>query len=106
DCIDHRTVDDLSAALKRACPDGIDVYFENVGGDLQLAVFPLMNTFGRMIMCGMVAEYNDTVPRPGHSRLPDSNTCAPGLNPLEPLAVEIHRPEIVLSSVVTALGRE
>jgi NADPH-dependent curcumin reductase CurA len=65
DCIDHRTVDDLSAALKRACPDGIDVYFENVGGDLQLAVFPLMNTFGRMIMCGMVAEYNDTVPRPG-----------------------------------------
>jgi NADPH-dependent curcumin reductase CurA len=65
DCIDHRDVMDLSGALKDACPNGIDVYFENVGGDLQQAVFPLMNDFGRIIMCGMVAEYNDTKPRPG-----------------------------------------
>jgi NADPH-dependent curcumin reductase CurA len=65
DCIDHRAVIDLDAALRDACPNGIDVYFENVGGDLQQAVFPLLNTFGRMIMCGMVAEYNDTKPRPG-----------------------------------------
>jgi NADPH-dependent curcumin reductase CurA len=65
DCIDHRAVMDLDAALRDACPNGIDVYFENVGGDLQQAVFPLLNTDGRMIMCGMVAEYNDTKPRPG-----------------------------------------
>jgi NADPH-dependent curcumin reductase CurA len=65
DCIDHRAVMDLGAALRDACPNGIDVYFENVGGDLQEAVFPLLNNFGRVIMCGMVAEYNDTKPRPG-----------------------------------------
>lgn len=62
--IDHRTAD-LGAALDRACPNGIDVYFENVGGAVQQAVFPRLNDFGRMIMCGMVAEYNDVEPRPG-----------------------------------------
>jgi NADPH-dependent curcumin reductase len=69
DCIDHRAVMDLDAALRDACPNGIDVYFENVGGDLQHAVFPLLNPFGRVIMCGMVAEYNDTKPRPGPNLL-------------------------------------
>lgn len=58
-CIDYRTVADLPAALRKACPDGIDVYYENVGGALQHAVFELMNPFGRLIMCGMVSEYND-----------------------------------------------
>jgi NADPH-dependent curcumin reductase len=62
--LDHRTAD-LGAALDRACPNGIDVYFENVGGAVQQAVFPRLNDFGRMIMCGMVAEYNDVEPRPG-----------------------------------------
>jgi NADPH-dependent curcumin reductase len=62
--IDHRGAD-LDAALDRACPNGIDVYFENVGGRLQQAVFPRMNDFGRMVMCGMVAEYNDVEPRLG-----------------------------------------
>jgi NADPH-dependent curcumin reductase CurA len=42
------------------CPAGIDVYFENVGGALQRAVWPRLNIFGRMIMCGMVAQYNAT----------------------------------------------
>src|SRR5207248_921577 len=50
-----------------ACPKGIDVYFENVGGAVQAAVFPRMNDFGRMVMCGMVSEYNDREPRPGPS---------------------------------------
>ena len=63
-CLDHRTAD-LGAALDRACPNGIDVYFENVGGAVQQAIFPRLNDFARMIMCGMVAEYNDTTPRPG-----------------------------------------
>jgi len=63
-CIDHRSID-LAAALDRACPDGIDVYWENVGGAVQQAVFPRLNDFGRMVMCGMVSEYNDVEPRPG-----------------------------------------
>jgi NADPH-dependent curcumin reductase len=63
-CIDHRSTH-LGAALDRACPDGIDVYWENVGGAVQQAVFLRLNDFGRMVMCGMVSEYNDTEPRPG-----------------------------------------
>ena len=63
-CIDHRSAD-LGAALDRACPKGIDVYWENVGGAVQQAVFPRLNDFGRMVMCGMVAEYNDVEPQPG-----------------------------------------
>jgi hypothetical protein len=62
--LDHRTAD-LGAALDAACPKGIDVYFENVGGAVQAAVFPRLNDFGRMVMCGMVSEYNDKEPRPG-----------------------------------------
>jgi NADPH-dependent curcumin reductase len=65
-CVDHRS-DDLGAALDAACPKGIDVYFENVGGAIQRAVYPRLNDFGRMIMCGMIAEYNDVEPRPGPS---------------------------------------
>jgi len=63
-CLDHRSAD-LAAQLADACPNGIDVYFENVGGAVQEAVFPLMNAFGRIIMCGMVAQYNDPNPPPG-----------------------------------------
>ena len=62
--VDHRSAD-LGAALDAACPKGIDVYFENVGGAVQQAVFPRLNDFGRMVMCGMIAEYNDKEPRPG-----------------------------------------
>jgi len=63
-CIDHRSAN-LGGALDRACPQGIDVYWENVGGAVQQAVFPRLNDFGRMVMCGMVSEYNDVEPRPG-----------------------------------------
>jgi len=54
--VDHRG--DLDAQLDAACPAGIDVYWENVGGAVQAAVFPRFNDFGRMVMCGMVAQYN------------------------------------------------
>ena len=64
DCIDHRGID-LAAALGEACPKGIDVYFENVGGALQHAVFDRLNIFARVIMCGVVAQYNDPSPPPG-----------------------------------------
>ncbi|MFC7607909.1 zinc-binding dehydrogenase [Teichococcus aestuarii] len=55
-CLDHRG--DLGAQLDEACPGGIDVYFENVGGAVQEAVFPRMRDFGRIAFCGMVAGYN------------------------------------------------
>ena len=64
-CLDHRG--DLAAALDAACPKGIDIYFENVGGAVQRAVYPRLNDFGRMIMCGMISEYNDAEPRSGPS---------------------------------------
>lgn len=57
DCIDHRA-DDLHAQLKAACPDGIDIYYENVGGKTLEAVVPLMNTAGRIPVCGMIAWYS------------------------------------------------
>ncbi|MDB5503471.1 MAG: Alcohol dehydrogenase superfamily, zinc-containing [Tardiphaga sp.] len=59
DCIDHRD-SDFAAKLKAACPDGIDVYFENVGGAVFEAVFPLLNAFARVPVCGLIAQYNDT----------------------------------------------
>lgn len=60
-CLDHRAYADaagLRAALADACPDGIDIYFENVGGMVLTAVVPLMNPFGRIPVCGMIAWYN------------------------------------------------
>ena len=60
-CIDHREHTDLkslSQALKQACPDGIDGYFENVGGLVLDAVLLRMNAFGRIALCGMIAGYD------------------------------------------------
>jgi NADPH-dependent curcumin reductase CurA len=60
-CLDHRAFDtasDLRKALAAECPDGIDIYFENVGGKVLEAVLPLMNPHGRIPICGMIAWYN------------------------------------------------
>jgi len=67
--VDHRAPD-FAAQLEAACPQGIDVYFENVGGHVWDAVFPLLNDFARVPVCGLIAQYNDTAPRPGPDRLP------------------------------------
>ena len=56
-CIDHRS-DDLRAQLETACPNGIDIYYENVGGKTLEAVIPQMNTAGRIPLCGMIAWYS------------------------------------------------
>ncbi|MCW3473998.1 NADP-dependent oxidoreductase [Limobrevibacterium gyesilva] len=64
DCVDHR-VPHLREALADACPNGVDVYFENVGGAVQEAAFSLLNPFARVVMCGMVAQYNESEPPPG-----------------------------------------
>jgi NADPH-dependent curcumin reductase CurA len=58
ECVDHRDPN-LAAKLKAACPNGIDVYFENVGGAVFEAVFPLLNAFARMPVCGLISEYNN-----------------------------------------------
>jgi len=69
DCIDHKAPD-LPGRLAAACPNGIDVYFENVGGAVLDAVLPLLNTFARIPICGTIAHYNDTAPPQGPDKLP------------------------------------
>jgi NADPH-dependent curcumin reductase CurA len=64
ECVDHRSMD-LRRELQAACPNGIDSYFENVGGAVQAAVFDLLNPFARVAMCGMVSQYNASVFPPG-----------------------------------------
>jgi NADPH-dependent curcumin reductase CurA len=59
DCVDHRAPD-FPERLKAACPKGIDVYFENVSGAVWDAVFPLLNTFARIPVCGLIAQYSAT----------------------------------------------
>jgi NADPH-dependent curcumin reductase CurA len=56
-CIDYRS-QDVSKALKDAAPQGVDGYFENVGGEIFDAVLPRMNAFGRIALCGLIAGYN------------------------------------------------
>jgi len=67
-CIDHRS-DDLSQQLAAACPKGIDVYFESVGGAVFDAVLPLLNTRARIPLCGLIAHYNETELPQGQDRL-------------------------------------
>lgn len=69
DCLDHRAPD-FAARLKAACPKGIDVYFENVGGAVFDAVLPLLNAFARIPVCGLITQYNATELPPGPNRLP------------------------------------
>jgi NADPH-dependent curcumin reductase len=69
DCIDHRAAD-FPEKLKAACPKGVDVYFENVSGPVWDAVFPLLNTFARIPVCGLIAQYSATELPPGPNRVP------------------------------------
>ena len=57
--INYKTCGDLAAAVMAACPEGVDVYFDNVGGKTLDAMLSCMNTFGRIIGCGMISDYND-----------------------------------------------
>ena len=67
--IDHRSPT-FKDELKAACPNGIDIYFENVGGAVWDAVFPLLNTFARIPVCGLIANYNATELPEGPDRSP------------------------------------
>ncbi|MGA2818346.1 MAG: NADP-dependent oxidoreductase [Xanthobacteraceae bacterium] len=68
-CIDHRAAD-FAAELAIACPKGIDVYFENVGGAVWQAVLPLLNTFARVPLCGLIAQYSSPGQAAGPNLLP------------------------------------
>ncbi len=67
-CIDHYA-DDFADQLKAACPDGIDIYYENVGGKVFDAVMPLLNAHARIPVCGLVSQYNLTELPDGKDRI-------------------------------------
>lgn len=66
--VDHRDPH-MAAALAAACPKGIDVYFENIGGKVLDAVIPLLNDFARIPVCGVVSQYSEEVSYPGETPL-------------------------------------
>ncbi len=68
-CVSHHS-DTLAGDLKAACPDGVDLYFENVGGKVFDAVLPLLNQFARVPVCGRIASYNATSLPEGPDRVP------------------------------------
>ncbi|MDP2627863.1 MAG: NADP-dependent oxidoreductase [Candidatus Rokubacteria bacterium] len=63
--VNYRTAGDLHEALRGACPGGVDVYFENVGGAVLDAVLRCLNPFARIPLCGMISQYNLETPEPG-----------------------------------------
>jgi NADPH-dependent curcumin reductase len=65
DCIDYKAAKDLPAAVKAACPNGVDVYFDNVGGPVSDAVFLNLNFFARVALCGAISQYNAAAPEMG-----------------------------------------
>lgn len=67
--INYKTVESLPPALGTAAPEGIDVYFENVGGDHLEAALAVLNNFGRVAVCGMISMYNATEPTPAPRNL-------------------------------------
>ena len=67
--INYKTCGHLIKSFHSACPNGVDVYFENVGGSHLEAALSIMRPNGRIALCGMIEQYNDTVPRPGPNNL-------------------------------------
>ncbi len=68
-CVDH-CAPDLPAKLAAECSKGIDVYFENVGGAVWQAVLPLLNTYARVPVCGLISQYSAAGQAPGPNLLP------------------------------------
>ncbi len=66
--INYKT-DDLDAQLAAAAPDGIDLFFENTGGPIQHLIFDRINAHGRVVVCGLIADYHNEVPAAGPSWL-------------------------------------
>lgn len=70
DAINYNTTHNMAEAIATACPDGVDIYFDNVGGAISDAVLFNINKFSRMIICGAIAVYNNTEPAKGVSVQP------------------------------------
>ncbi|MFP8952242.1 NADP-dependent oxidoreductase [Natrialbaceae archaeon A-arb3/5] len=68
--INYKTTDDYGEALEAAAPDGVDVYFDNVGGPITDAVFSQLNLDARVAVCGQIAHYNDETVPTGPRKLP------------------------------------
>ena len=60
-CVDYKAAD-LASSLRQACPQGVDVYFDNVGGPIFDTVLGVLNPFARISLCGQVSQYNDVEP--------------------------------------------
>ncbi len=65
----YKQIDNLEGELRKHCPDGLDIYFENVGGKHLQAALAVMNMHGRIPLCGMISQYNDIEPTPGPTNL-------------------------------------
>jgi NADPH-dependent curcumin reductase len=63
-CVDYKAEGDLAAAVKAACPNGVDVYFDNVGGPVSDAVLANLNFYARVSLCGSISQYNTAEPGP------------------------------------------
>ena len=68
-CLNHKS-SEFSEELKQVCPEGIDVYFENVGGKVLDSVLPLLNDFARIPVCGIISAYNSTELPSGPNLIP------------------------------------
>ena len=60
-CINYKTTENLVEAIAHHSPEGVDIYYDNVGGNQLDAALALMNKFGRIVGCGAISGYNDTV---------------------------------------------
>jgi len=69
DAVDYSTAETLYAAIGEACPEGVDVYFDNVGGEITDAVFAHLNVRGRVAVCGQISQYNATEQPTGPRKL-------------------------------------
>jgi NADPH-dependent curcumin reductase CurA len=67
--LNYKKTDDLMAELGKHCPNGIDIDYENVGGQHLEAAMQHMNNFGRIVVCGLISQYNVTEPQPGPRNL-------------------------------------
>src|SRR5690606_35217950 len=60
EAINYKTTKDIKGAIQDAAPEGVDVYFDNVGGDISDAILANVNEFGRVVVCGAISLYNET----------------------------------------------